>query len=101
MAYDKLSELINDDLRAALRAIDFSSLPREKNGQKLVGLSNDHFSSSELILPELPAKAVIPHKYEGCWRQPIPGLSAEPTRTSPISDDPVLVRFGNCAAIYA
>lgn len=98
--YDKLSELANDELRAALRALDLSSLPQKKGGLSLVGLRNDHLGKERLLLPELPADMVVPHRYEGDWRKPLPELSPEPTRCEAIGDDPVLTRYARCA-IYA
>jgi len=100
--YDCLSDLLTDELRDRLRAIDFAALPRERDGLRLVCLRNDHLHAKcGLILPELPAEAAIPHCYGGEWRKPFADLAAEPTRFASISADPVVVRFSRCRAIYA
>lgn len=97
MTYDKLSDLLSGDLRTALRQLDFAKLSRSKDGLTLCQLRNDHRSSGELLLPELPSDALIPYRYEGQWERPLPELSPEPMRTLPIGDAPILARFAMCA----
>lgn len=103
--YDRLSDLINDDLRRELRR-----WMRANPGPHpaITHLRNDHLvNRCGLILPELSPHACIPLRYErwtptglGWWGDV--DLSNERTFARAIDpDSEVLVRFGRCSAIYA